>query len=44
MIIIGLLETVEEITLIFMYDEWVSDVKGIFWAIKDKRRLNKEKN
>lgn len=44
MIIIGLLETVEEITLIFMYDEWVSDIKGVFWALKDKRRLKKEKN
>ncbi len=44
MIIIGLLETIEEITLIFMFDEWVSDVKGIFWALKDKRRLKKEKN
>lgn len=44
MIVIGLLETVEEITLIFMYDKWVSDVKGIFWAIKDKRRLKKDKN
>jgi len=39
MIIIGLLETFEEITLIFMYEQWVSDVKGIFWAYKDKRRL-----
>lgn len=39
MIVIGLLETFEEITLIFMYDNWVSDVKGIYWAYKDKRRL-----
>jgi len=39
MIAIGLLETFEEITLIFMYDNWASDVKSIFWAIKDKRRL-----
>jgi CDP-diacylglycerol--glycerol-3-phosphate 3-phosphatidyltransferase len=38
MIGIGLLETFEEITLIFMYDKWVSDVKGIYWAYKDKRR------
>ena len=39
MIVIGILETVEEITLIFMYDEWVADVKGIYWALRDKRRL-----
>jgi CDP-diacylglycerol--glycerol-3-phosphate 3-phosphatidyltransferase len=39
MIIIGVLETIEEITLIFMYDVWVEDVKGIYWALKDKRRV-----
>ena len=38
MIVIGILETIEEITLIFMYDNWVAGVKGIYWAIKDKRR------
>lgn len=43
MIIIGILETVEEITLIFMYDNWASDVKGVYWAYKDKRRLKKTK-
>ncbi len=42
MIIIGLLETFEEIALIFMYDQWASDVKGIFWALRDKRRLKKK--
>lgn len=41
MIIIGLLETSEEITLIFMYDQWASDVKSVFWALRDKRRLKK---
>ena len=41
MIAIGLLETFEEITLIFMYDNWASDVKGIYWALRDKRRLKK---
>ncbi|HKK12864.1 MAG TPA: CDP-alcohol phosphatidyltransferase family protein [Flavobacteriaceae bacterium] len=41
MIGIGLLETFEEITLIFMYDNWASDVKGIYWALRDKRRLKK---
>lgn len=42
MIVIGLLETFEEITLIFMYDNWASDVKGIYWAYRDKRRLKIE--
>jgi len=42
MIIIGLLETFEEIVLIFMYDNWASDVKGIYWAFLDKRRLKKK--
>lgn len=37
MIILGFLETIEEIIMIFMYDEWVSDIKGIYWALKDKR-------
>lgn len=40
MIIIGILETAEEITLIFIYDIWVADVKGIYEALKDKRRLH----
>ncbi|MBT8384228.1 MAG: CDP-alcohol phosphatidyltransferase family protein [Bacteroidia bacterium] len=44
MIILGFLETIEEIIMIFMYDEWVSDIKGIYWALKDERiRLNKER-
>ena len=42
MIIIGLIETFEEIILIFMYDHWASDVKGIYWALRDKRRLKKK--
>jgi CDP-diacylglycerol--glycerol-3-phosphate 3-phosphatidyltransferase len=41
MIGFGVLETIEEITLIFMYDNWASDVKGIYWAYRDKRRLKK---
>lgn len=44
MIIIGVLETVEEITLIFMYDYWVSDVKGIYMASKDERRVKNSKS
>ncbi|MEL6811344.1 MAG: CDP-alcohol phosphatidyltransferase family protein [Bacteroidota bacterium] len=42
MLAIGVLETIEEITLICMYDKWVGDVKGIYWALRDKRRLKKE--
>lgn len=42
MIGIGVLETIEEIALIFLYDNWVSDVKHIFSALKDKRRIKKE--
>ena len=38
MIIIGLLETFEEIILIFMHKHWTSDVKGIIWAYRDQRR------
>lgn len=41
MIIIGIVETIEEIVLIFMYKNWASDVKGIFWALRDQRRLKK---
>jgi CDP-diacylglycerol--glycerol-3-phosphate 3-phosphatidyltransferase len=26
-----------------MYDQWVKDVKGIYWALKDKRRLEEKK-
>ena len=44
MIAIGLLETIEEISLIFMYDNWASDVKGIYWAFRDKRRIKKQQN
>lgn len=40
MIGIGVLETIEEIILIFVYDKWVEGVKGIYWALRDKRRLN----
>lgn len=44
MIILGLIETAEEITLIFLYDNWVSGVKGLYWGLKDKRRLKKNDN
>ena len=42
MIGVGVLETIEEIALIFLYDNWVSDVKSIFIAYRDKRRLKKK--
>jgi phosphatidylglycerophosphate synthase len=42
MIALGLLETIEEIALIFMYEKWVSDVKGIFWALHKKRNNTTE--
>jgi len=41
MIVVGILETIEEISLIFMYDNWASDVKSIYHAYKDKRRIKK---
>lgn len=44
MIVVGLLETFEEITLIFMFKVWASDVKGIYWAMRDKRRMRKNAN
>ena len=43
-IVIGVLETAEEITLIFMYDTWVKDVKSYFWAQRDPRRSNQREN
>jgi phosphatidylglycerophosphate synthase len=42
MILIGLLETIEEISLIFIYDNWTSDVKGLYWSYRDKRRFKKK--
>lgn len=38
MIIIGLLETIEEITLIFMIEKWTPDIKGIYWVLKNRRK------
>jgi len=44
MIALGLLETLEEIILIFMHREWASDVKGIYWVLKNKHKnTNTEK-
>ena len=43
MIVLGVLETTEEIILIFMHEKWVSDIKGIYWVLRNKRRLKKKK-
>lgn len=42
MIIIGVIETIEEILLIFLYPQWVAGVKGYIWARNDKRRERKQ--
>ncbi len=42
MIIIGIVETIEEILLIFLYPQWVAGVKGYIWARNDKRRQRKQ--
>jgi CDP-diacylglycerol--glycerol-3-phosphate 3-phosphatidyltransferase len=38
MIVIGIIETLEEILLIFLYPNWVAGVKGYIWAKRDERR------
>ena len=38
LIILALLESFEETSLLFIYKQWVSEVKGIYWAYKDERR------
>lgn len=40
MIVTGILETAEEIVLIFMHDKWVSDIKGVYAAYKNKKKKN----
>jgi len=40
MIIIGIIETLEEILLILLYPNWVAGVKGYYWAKKDQRRTD----
>ena len=44
MIIIGLFETFEEIVLIFMHKHWVSDIKGIYWAYRNKKKSKQIKS
>jgi CDP-diacylglycerol--glycerol-3-phosphate 3-phosphatidyltransferase len=38
MIVLGFLETIEEIILIFLIKEWASDIKGIYWVYKKRKR------
>ena len=42
-LIVGVLETIEEITLIYMHPTWTEDVKGIYWALKARRKKKKVK-
>ena len=44
MIILGIVETIEEIILIAMYPKWVAGVKGLYWAYSDRRRIREEMN
>lgn len=44
MIVLGIIETVEEIILIAMYPKWVAGVKGVYWALRDRRRIREESN
>jgi CDP-diacylglycerol--glycerol-3-phosphate 3-phosphatidyltransferase len=44
MIILGIVETIEEIILIFLYPKWVAGVKGLYWAYTDRRRIRNETN
>lgn len=37
MIILGFLETIEEIILIFLIKEWASDIKGIYWFLRKRQ-------
>lgn len=38
MIVLSIVETLEEISLIFLYDRWVANVKGLYWGLHDPRR------
>lgn len=41
MIALGIMETLEEITLIFLLDRWRSDVKGLYSVLKNKKYRRK---
>lgn len=35
-VILGAIETIEEMILTFVLKEWKADVKGLYWVLKDK--------
>ena len=37
-IVLGAIETIEEISMIFLIEEWKSDVRGIYWMRQDLRK------
>ena len=37
MLVLGIFETVEEVMLIYMHPEWRSDIKGIYWVLKNRK-------
>lgn len=37
MVVLSVLETIEEVILIFMHPEWKSDIKGIYWALQSRK-------
>ncbi len=37
MLILGVIETVEEIILIVHFDEWRSDIKGLYWVVRNRK-------
>lgn len=41
---VGVLETIEEIALIFMHDTWVDGVKGVYWVLRDRRSEKEQEN
>lgn len=41
-IVIGVLETIEEITLIYLHDQWVENIKGIYWVLQDRKKIRKK--
>jgi CDP-diacylglycerol--glycerol-3-phosphate 3-phosphatidyltransferase len=41
-VIVGVIETIEEITLIFMHQHWMSDVKGVYWTLMDRKNKSQE--
>lgn len=42
MLILGLIETIEEIILIYMHREWRSDIKGIYWVLRARQKKAQE--